>query len=144
MSTEEFERIEGLAAIARHPRFKRPYTDVVYQPMVELLAYLRANGFKTYIVSGGGASSAAVDREGPRLPPEQVVGSTRSKYVFDGGAELGRQKPPSEHSRDQPVDDNVGKPVGIQQFIGRELLAVGNPTATSRYRGPRPGAARAS
>jgi phosphoserine phosphatase len=55
MSTEEFERIvTDWLTTARHPRFKRPYTDLVYQPMLELLTYLRANGFKTYIVSGGG------------------------------------------------------------------------------------------
>jgi haloacid dehalogenase-like hydrolase len=134
MSTEEFERIvKDWLATARHPRFKRPYTDLVYQPMVELLAYLRANGFKTYIVSGGGVEFMRPwTEQAYGVPPEQVVGSSiKLRYVFDGGAapNWAGSKPPTLERLPEInfVDDNVGKPVGIQQFIGRRpILAVGN------------------
>ena len=78
MTTEEFAKIVAdWIATARHPRFARPYTECVYQPMLELLAYLRANGFKTFIVSGGGVEFIRVWAERVYgVPPEQVVGST--------------------------------------------------------------------
>jgi hypothetical protein len=134
MSTEEFERIvKDWLATARHPRFKRAYTDLVYQPMLELLAYLRANGFKTYIVSGGGVEFMRPWTEKVYgIPPEQVVGSSiKLKYIFDGGAapNWAGSKPPVLERLPEInfVDDNVGKPIGIQQFIGRRpLLAFGN------------------
>ena len=77
MTTDEFAQIvKDWLAQAKHPRFKRPYTDLVYQPMLELLAYLRANGFKTFIVSGGGIDFMRVFTEQVYgIPPEQVVGS---------------------------------------------------------------------
>ena len=98
MTTEEFDKIvERLAATARHPRFNRPYTELVYQPMVELLAYLRANGFKTFIVSGGGVEFMRPWTERAYgIPPEQVVGSSGKtpntscddgKPVLDQGAQ---------------------------------------------------------
>ena len=78
MTTEEFEQIvKDWIATAKHPRFNRPYTECVYQPMLELLAYLRANGFKTYIVSGGGIEFMRPWAEKAYgIPPEQVIGST--------------------------------------------------------------------
>src|SRR5262245_27767093 len=111
-------------ATARHPRFQRPYTDLVYQPMLELLAYLRANGFKTYIVSGGGVEFMRPWAERVYgIPPEQVVGSSiKTKYeVRDGRPAIVRL--PEIHS----IDDGPGKPVSINLFIGRRpLMAFGN------------------
>src|SRR5205823_1374900 len=84
MTTEEFENIvKDWLASAKHPRFKRAYTDLVYQPMLELLAYLRANGFKTYIVSGGGIEFMRPWTEKVYgIPPEQVIGS-RMKHKYE-------------------------------------------------------------
>ena len=78
MTTEEFTKtVADWIATARHPRFNRPYTELVYQPMLELLAYLRANGFKTFIVSGGGIEFMRPWAEKVYgIPPEQVVGSS--------------------------------------------------------------------
>ena len=110
---------------ARHPRFKRPYTDLVYQPMLELLSYLRANGFKTFIVSGGGVEFMRRFAEKVYgIPPEQVVGSSgvvKFEIAADGGATLIKE-PKIEF-----VDDGPGKPVGINRFIGRQpIFAFGN------------------
>jgi len=122
MTTEEFDRIvrEWLAT-AKHPKTARLYTEMVYQPMLELLAYLRANGFKTFIVSGGGVEfmRAFADKV-YGIPPEQVVGSTgKLKFELrDGGAEL--LKLPEI----QFIDDKEGKPVGIQMNIGRRPIAA--------------------
>jgi haloacid dehalogenase-like hydrolase len=111
-------------ANARHPRFQRPYTDLVYQPMLELLAYLRANGFKTYIVSGGGVEFMRPCAERVYgIPPEQVLGSSiKTKYeVRDGRPAIVRL--PEIHS----IDDGPGKPVNINLFIGRRpVMAFGN------------------
>jgi phosphoglycolate phosphatase-like HAD superfamily hydrolase len=112
-------------ATARHPRFKRPYTDLVYQPMLELLAYLRGNGFKTFIVSGGGIEFMRPWTEKVYgIPPEQVVGSS-GEVKFEIGAN-GRPvlvKLPKIVF----VDDGPGKPVGINRFIGRQpIFAFGN------------------
>jgi phosphoglycolate phosphatase-like HAD superfamily hydrolase len=126
MSTEEFAKIVAQwFATARHPRFNRPYTDLVYQPMLELLAYLRANGFKTYIVSGGGVEfmRVFVDKS-YGIPPEQVVGSSAvTKYQFapDGKPELLRE------AKVLFINDGPGKAEGINTFIGRRpIMAFGN------------------
>src|SRR6266487_5402309 len=122
MSTEEFARIVAQwFATARHPRFNRPYTDLVYQPMLELLAYLRANGFKTFIVSGGGIEFVRTFSEKIYgIPPDQVVGSSIvTKYeVRDGRPVLVRQ------AKLDFYDDNEDKPVGINTFIGRRPIAA--------------------
>jgi phosphoserine phosphatase len=126
MTSEEFTRIatEWIAP-ARHPRFNRPYTDLVYQPMLELLAYLRENGFKTFIVSGGGIEFMRPWTEKAYgIPPEQVVGSsavTRFELRGDGTPVLLRE------GKIEFVDDKQGKPVGINRFIGRRpVFAFGN------------------
>ena len=125
MTTAEFEVIvEEWLATARHPELDRPYTELVYQPMLELLDYLRANGFKTFITSGGGIEFMRPwVEEVYGIPPEQVVGSSiKVEYeVLDGGPVLKRQ-PEIDF-----IDDEAGKPVGIHKFIGRRpILAVGN------------------
>ena len=122
MSSDEFNRIAGgWIASARHPKFKRPYTEMVYQPMLELLAYLRANGFKTYIVSGGGVDFMRSWTEKIYgIPPEQVVGSTgKLKYEMRNGKPVLMKLAEIDH-----VDDGPGKPVGIQKFIGRRPIAA--------------------
>lgn len=125
MTTEEFaSTASDWLARARHPRFSRPYTETVYQPMLELLAYLRANGFKTYIVSGGGIEMIrAFSEKVYGIPPEQVVGSTvATEYRVKDGAPAIFRLPKVDF-----VDDKAGKPVGIQKFIGRRpILAFGN------------------
>ena len=109
---------------ARHPKFNRPYTELVYQPMLELLAYLRTNGFKTFIVSGGGVEFMRVFAEKTYgVPPEQVVGSSiKTKFELrDGKLEIVRL-PAIDF-----IDDGPGKPVGIAKFIGRRpVMAFGN------------------
>jgi len=122
MSTTEFEAIvTDWFEKARHPRFKRPYTELAYQPMLELLSYLRANGFKTYIVSGGGIEFMRPMTEAVYgVPPEQVVGSSiKTQYeIKDGKPELVRL-PEIDF-----IDDKAGKPVGINKFIGRRPVAA--------------------
>jgi 2'-5' RNA ligase/phosphoglycolate phosphatase-like HAD superfamily hydrolase len=122
MSTEVFKaKVEGWLATARHPRFGKPYDQLTYQPMQELLSYLRANDFKTFIVSGGGADFMRVWSERVYgIPPEQVVGSTgRTKY------ELTPSGPLLTKTLDYLfVDDKQGKPVGIHEFIGRRPIAA--------------------
>lgn len=125
MTTEAFEAdVTRWLNRARHPRFKRPYTECVYQPQVELLEYLRAHGFTTYIVSGGGVEFMRPWTDGVYgIPPEQVVGSSgKLKYeVRDGHPVL--VKLPEVNL----IDDKAGKPVGIQTYIGkRPILAFGN------------------
>ena len=125
MTTEEFETIvKNWLATAKHPRFKRPYTEVVYQPMLELLAYLRANGFKTFIVSGGGVEfmRAWVEKV-YGIPPEQVVGSVgKQKFEMRDGKPVLLKLPAVDF-----IDDKEGKPIGIQKFIGRRpIFAFGN------------------
>jgi hypothetical protein len=126
MTTEEFSKtVTDWIASAQHPRFKRPYTDLVYQPMVELLAYLRANGFKTFIVSGGGVEFMRPWTEKVYgIPPEQVVGSSGVvKYVMQQPDKPVLVKEPKVEF----VDDGPGKPVGINRFIGRRpVFAFGN------------------
>jgi hypothetical protein len=122
MSTEEFEKIvRDWLATARHPRFDRPFTDLVYQPMLELLAYLRGNGFKTYIVSGGGIELLRPWTEKVYgIPPEQVVGSSiKIKYEMRDGKPVLMRLPAIDF-----IDDGPGKPAGIQKFIGRRPIAA--------------------
>lgn len=126
MTTEEFSHIVAdWIAKAQHPRFRRPYRDLVYQPMIELLAYLRSHGFKTFIVSGGGVEFMRPWTERVYgIPPEQVVGSSGVvKFVM-------RQpdKPVlMKEAKVEFIDDGPGKPVGINRFIGRRpILAFGN------------------
>jgi hypothetical protein len=124
-TSEEFEQIvlEWITS-ARHPRSGRLYTEMVYQPMLELLVFLRAYDFKIYIVSGGGIEFMRAWVEGVYgIPPEQVIGSsikTRFEMRPDGPVLV--RLPEIDF-----VDDNVGKPVGIHKFIGRRpILAFGN------------------
>jgi hypothetical protein len=125
MTTEEFETIVlDWLATAKHPTTGRRYTEMVYQPMLELLAYLRTNGFKTYIVSGGGIEFMRPWTERVYgIPPEQVVGSSvKTKYELRDGKPSIVRLPELNF-----IDDQEGKPVGIQQQIGRRpLLAFGN------------------
>jgi len=122
---EEFSKIvSDWLATARHPRFKRPYTELTFAPMKELLAYLRANGFKTFIVSGGGIEFMRVFSERVYgVPPEQVVGSyVKMKYEVRDGKPVVVRSPEIDF-----IDDKGGKPVGIDRFIGRRpILACGN------------------
>ncbi|MGO7333515.1 HAD family hydrolase [Rhizobium leguminosarum] len=122
MTTSDFQKVvTDWFASARDPKFKRPYTELVYQPMIELLAYLRANGFKTFIVSGGGIELMRPwAEEVYGIPPEQVIGSSI--------------KPEFRMQDDMPtlfrlpevnfIDDKAGKPVGINQHIGRRPIAA--------------------
>ncbi len=122
MTTQEFEQIvKDWLATAKHPRFKRPYTDLVYQPMLELLAYLRANGFKTYIVSGGGIEfMRAWSEKVYGIPPEQVIGSSgKTKFELRDGKPVIVKLPELDF-----FDDKAGKPVAIQRYIGRRPLAA--------------------
>jgi phosphoglycolate phosphatase-like HAD superfamily hydrolase len=122
MTTEEFERIvAGWLRSARHPKFKRPFTDLVYQPMLELLRYLRANGFKTYIVSGGGVEFMRVFAERAYgIPPEQVIGSSgKQKFELRDGRPVLVKLPELDF-----LDDKDGKPIAIQKTIGRRPLAA--------------------
>lgn len=126
MNTEQFSRtVLDWLATARHPRFDRPYDSLVYQPMLELLAYLRTNGFKTFIVSGGGIEFMRPwTNKVYGIPPEQVVGSAgKVKFEMDasGKPELVKL------AEIEFVDDGPGKPVGINRFIGRRpIFAFGN------------------
>ena len=121
-TTEQFSRIVGdWIASARHPRFDRLYTDLVFQPMLELLAYLRANGFKTFVVSGGGVEFLRVWAERVYgIPPEQVVGSSIvTNFEMIAGVPVLTRLPKINF-----IDDNAGKPVGINMHIGRRPLAA--------------------
>lgn len=122
MTTAEFERIvKDWISTARHPRFKRPYTELVYQPMLEVLAYLRANGFKTFIVSGGGIEFMRPWSEQIYgVPPEQVVGSSiKTRFQMRQGIPELFRLPEVNF-----VDDGAGKPVGINEHIGRRPIAA--------------------
>lgn len=129
ITTDQFSKfVAEWIATARHPRFDRPYTELVYQPMLELLRYLRANGFKTFIVSGGGVEFMRVFTERVYgIPPEQVVGSSGVvRYQLQSGAKPVLIK----EDKIEFVDDGPGKPVGINRFIGRRLVfAFGNSDA---------------
>ena len=125
MTSEEFDAtVRQWLATAKHPTLKRPYTELVFQPMLELLAYLRAQGFRTYIVSGGGVEFLRVfAQERYGIPPEQVIGSSiKTKYELRDG------KPAIVRLAEIDfIDDKAGKPVGIHKFIGkRPIAAFGN------------------
>jgi phosphoglycolate phosphatase-like HAD superfamily hydrolase len=122
MTTDEFAKIAAdWITSARHPKFNRPYTDIIYQPMLEVLAYLRANGFKTFIVSGGGVEFMRVWVEKVYgIPPEQVIGSSIvTKFEMVAGVPVLMRLPQLNF-----MDDNVGKPVAINMHIGRKPIAA--------------------
>jgi hypothetical protein len=122
MTTAEFNQIvKDWIATARHPKTGRLYTEMVYQPMLELLAYLRANGFKTFIVSGGGIDFMRPWTEKVYgIPPEQVVGSSaKTKFEMLGGRPALVRLPQLNF-----IDDKAGKPVGINEHIGRRPIAA--------------------
>jgi hypothetical protein len=122
MTTEEFERIvKDWLATAKHPRFNRPFTALVFQPMLELLAYLRENGFKTYIISGGGIEFMRPWTEKVYgIPPEQVMGSSiKLKFDTRDGRPILMRLPDLDF-----FDEGPGKPAGIQKFIGRRPIAA--------------------
>ena len=122
ITTQEFERIvlEWLKT-ARHPKTGRLYTEMVYQPMLELLAYLREHGFKTWIVSGGGVEFMRPwSQQVYGIPPEQVVGSSiKVRFETRDGTPTLVRLPELEF-----IDDKAGKPVGIHKFIGRRPIAA--------------------
>jgi len=122
MTTDEFaQTVRDWLKTARHPRFQRPYDELVFQPMLELLDYLRANGFKTYIVSGGGIEFLRVfAEEAYGIPPEQVIGSSiKTKFELrDGQPVIVRL------SEIDFIDDKEGKPIAIHKFIGRRPIAA--------------------
>ena len=122
MTTAEFEKIAtDWLATARDARFKRPYTELVYQPMLELLAYLRANGFKTFIASGGGIEFMRPWTERIYgVPPEQVIGSSiKTRFEMKDGAPTLFRLPDINF-----IDDKAGKPIGINERIGRRPIAA--------------------
>jgi hypothetical protein len=122
MTTEQFEQIvKDWVATAKHPKTGRLFTQMVYQPMLEVLAYLRANGFKTFIVSGGGIEFMRPWTERVYgIPPEQVVGSSiKTKYEMRGGKPVLVRLPEIDF-----IDDKTGKPVGINSHIGRRPVAA--------------------
>jgi len=122
MTTEEFETIvKDWIATARHPKTKQPFTEMVYQPMLELLTYLRANDFKTFIVSGGGVEFMRPWVEKVYgIPPEQVVGSTiKTKFAMQNSQPVLVRLPEINF-----INDKEGKPVGINQYIGRRPIAA--------------------
>ncbi|MBP9146874.1 MAG: haloacid dehalogenase-like hydrolase [Thermoanaerobaculia bacterium] len=121
-TTEEFDRIvTDWITTAKHPKTGKLYTEMVYQPMLELLTYLRANGFKTFIVSGGGIEFMRPWAERVYgIPPEQIVGSSiRTKFELRDGKPVLVRLPELNF-----IDDKEGKPVGIQQHIGRRPIAA--------------------
>jgi phosphoglycolate phosphatase-like HAD superfamily hydrolase len=122
MTTEEFEKsVTDWIATAKHPKTGKPFTEMVYQPMLEVMAYLRSNNFKTFIVSGGGIEFMRPWTEKVYgIPPEQVVGSSGGlKYELRDGIPVIVKTPELNHN-----DDKEGKPVGIQRHIGRRPIAA--------------------
>ena len=128
MTVEEFQaEVKKWLATAKHPRWKRPYTELIYQPMLEVLKYLRANGYKTYIVTGGGQDFVRVYAEQVYgIPPEQVVGTAGgTKYGYDKDGRPILTKEPKLLLN----DNDAGKPEGIHLMIGRRpYAAFGNST----------------
>jgi phosphoglycolate phosphatase-like HAD superfamily hydrolase len=122
MTSEEFDRVvTDWITTAKHPKTGRLYTEMVYQPMLELLAYLRANGFKTFIVSGGGIEFMRPWAERVYgIPPEQVIGSSiKTKFELREGQPVLVRLPELNF-----IDDKAGKPVAIQTHIGRRPIAA--------------------
>jgi phosphoserine phosphatase len=125
MTTEEFIKIaQDWQATAKHSRFQKPYTELIYQPMLEVMQYLRANGFKTYLVTGGGQEFVRIYSDRVYgIPPEQVVGSSiATRYDYQDGKPVLMREPKIFF-----IDDHAGKPTGINLFIGkRPYAAFGN------------------
>ena len=125
LTSAEFRKLVGdWLAVARHPRFDRPYTELVYQPMLEVLRYFRANGYKTFIVSGGSLDFIrAFAEKAYGIPPEQVVGTSfQMQYSFAGDVAATRSLPTV-----MLIDDGPGKAIGIDHSIGRlPIAAFGN------------------
>jgi phosphoglycolate phosphatase-like HAD superfamily hydrolase len=122
MTTEEFDKIvSDWIATAKHPKTGKLYTEMVFQPMLELLTYLRANGFKTYLVSGGGIEFMRPWAQRVYgIPPEQIIGSSiKAKYELRNGLPVIVRLPELNF-----IDDKSGKPIGIQQHIGRRPIAA--------------------
>jgi len=122
MTTAEFEKIvSDWIASARDARFKRPYTELVYQPMLELMSYLRANGFQTFIVSGGGIEFMRPwTNRIYGIPPQQVVGSSiKTRFEMRDGQPVLFRLPQVNF-----IDDGAGKPIGINDYIGRRPIAA--------------------
>ncbi|MEM6798051.1 MAG: HAD family hydrolase [Planctomycetota bacterium] len=122
MTTDEFAAaVRGWFATARHPRFDRPYNELTYLSMLEVLRYLRSHGFKTYIVSGGGVEFLRVFAEDAYgIPPEQVIGSTiKTRFEFRKGKPVLARLAEIDF-----VDDKAGKPVAINRHIGRRPIAA--------------------
>jgi len=122
MTTDEFEKIvRDWITTAKHPVTGRLYTEMVYQPMLELLAYLRGNGFKTFIVSGGGIDFMRAFAERVYgVPPEQVVGSSgKLNFELRDGRPILMKLPELNFN-----DDKTSKPIGIQMHIGRQPIAA--------------------
>lgn len=122
MTHDEFQKVVSeWIATARDPKFNKPYTELVYQPMLELLAYLRANGFKTFIVSGGGIEFVRPWAEQVYgVPPEQVIGSSiKTQFEMRDGLPTLFRLPQVNF-----IDDKAGKPVGINAHIGRRPIAA--------------------
>jgi hypothetical protein len=122
MTTDAFAKVVvDWLATAKHPRFDRPYTELVYQPMLELLVYLRANGFSNYIVSGGGIEFMRPWTEKVYgIPPEQVIGSSiKTRFELSDGKPVLVRLPEINF-----IDDKAGKPVGIHMHIGRRPIAA--------------------
>jgi len=125
MTTGEFETaVQEWISTARHPQIDRPFTDLVYQPMLELLDYLEVNNFKTFIVSGGGIDFMRPwAEEVYGIPKERIVGSViEMEFKLENGVPVIERKPAIDF-----IDDKEGKPVGIHRHIGRRpVMAVGN------------------
>jgi phosphoglycolate phosphatase-like HAD superfamily hydrolase len=128
MTVDDFSaEVKKWLATAKHPRYKRPYTELVYQPMLEVMQYLRANGYKTYIVTGGGQDFVrAYAEQVYGIPPEQVVGTM-------GGTKYGHDKDGKPTLTKEPKlllnDNDAGKPEGIHLMIGRRPYAAFGNTA---------------
>ncbi|QQY82348.1 haloacid dehalogenase-like hydrolase [Tamlana sp. s12] len=125
MTAEEFEDlVKDWLAHETHPRFKKPFNEVIFKPMLELLSYLRANNFKTYIVSGGGVEFMRPwTEETYGIPKDQVIGSSvKAEFTFEDGKAQIKRLPQIDF-----IDDKAGKPVGINKFIGKKpVFAAGN------------------
>jgi phosphoglycolate phosphatase-like HAD superfamily hydrolase len=122
LTTDEFESVvHGWLAATRHPKTNKLFTEMVFQPMLELLTYLRVNGFKTFIVSGGGNEFMRAFAEMTYgVPPEQVIGSSgKLKFEMRNGKPVLIKLPEIDF-----INDNVGKPAAIQKHIGRRPIAA--------------------
>ena len=122
MTTDQFQQIvKDWLEVAKHPRFQCRYTDLIYQPMLELLVYLRMNGFRTYIVSGGGVEFLrSFSRVVYGIPPELVIGSSgKTRFEMRDGKPVLLRLPEIDF-----INDKEGKPVGINQYIGRRPIAA--------------------